>query len=400
MDVIIVSQYLRDIENFDDNNSRFVYLSKLLAENSENKVEIITSDFNHSTKKHFSNIGQISKIKVTALHESGYSKNVSIRRFLSHKGLAKSIGKYLNKRNKPDVCYCAVPSLDVANTVALYCKKNDVRFIIDVQDLWPEAFKMVFNVPILSSLIFYPMKKKANKIYELADTVVAVSETYVDRVKEVNKNANSYAVYLGTEKESFDCQADSVVRNNDTFTVAYVGSMSASYNLTSVIDAIAIMKPSIKVKLLAMGDGALKDSFIRYAKEKRVDAEFTGKLPYFQMVKRLLTCDVAVNPIRKGSAGSIINKVGDYAMAGLPVVNTQESPEYRDLLAQYSAGINCECENFYEIACALEKLALDPELRAQMSVNSRKLGTDRFDRKNTYNKLVEELFSNDVQFVY
>lgn len=31
MDIVIVSQYLRDIECFESNNSRFVYIAKLLA---------------------------------------------------------------------------------------------------------------------------------------------------------------------------------------------------------------------------------------------------------------------------------------------------------------------------------------------------------------------------------
>ena len=72
MDIVIVSQYLRDIEYFNNNNSRFVYLAKMLLQHSENKVEIITSDFNHSTKKHFISVGVFPGVKVSALHESGY----------------------------------------------------------------------------------------------------------------------------------------------------------------------------------------------------------------------------------------------------------------------------------------------------------------------------------------
>lgn len=58
------------------------------------------------------------------------------------------------------------------------------------------------------------------------------------------------------------------------------------------------------------------------------------------MVGLLCSCDIAVNPIKKGSAGSIINKVGDYAAAGIPVVNTQENLEYKNILEEYNAGIN------------------------------------------------------------
>ena len=50
--------------------------------------------------------------------------------------------------------YCAVPSLTGPYLISRYCKKNKIKFIIDIQDLWPEAFKMVFDVPIIKDIIF------------------------------------------------------------------------------------------------------------------------------------------------------------------------------------------------------------------------------------------------------
>lgn len=164
--------------------------------------------------------------------------------------------------------------------------------------------------------------------------------------------------------------------------------MSASYDLISVIDAVAQIKDH-HVKLLAMGDGALREKFIAYSKKNGIVAEFTGKLPYSQMIERLKQCDIAVNPIHKGSAGSIINKVGDYAMAGLPVINTQECAEYRNLLDQYKAGINCGCENVNDIVNALKLLIDDVSLRASMGRNSLKLGIERFDRAISYKEIVK-----------
>lgn len=389
MDIVIVSQYLRDIENFEENNSRFVYLAKLLCRDTNNHVEIITSDFNHAGKKRFNSIGKLESVKITALHESGYPKNVCLKRFVSHKELARNVHDYLLKRNKPDLCYCAVPSLDVADIVAGYCKRNNIRFIIDIQDLWPEAFKMVFHVPIISTLIFAPMKKQADRIYRSADHIVAVSKTYAERAVAVNQKCKlPTVVYLGSDRENFNKNFDGKCKKNEEILIAYVGSMSASYDLTSIIDAMVKIKDR-HVKLLAMGDGALKETFASYSKERGINAEFTGKLPYPQMIEHLKQCDIAVNPIHKGSAGSIINKVGDYAMAGLPVINTQECVEYRDLLAQYKAGINCKCENVGDIVNALKLLIDDVELRATMGRNSLKLGIERFDRAISYNEILE-----------
>ena len=398
MDIVIISQYLRNITDFKYNNSRFAYIAKMLGNKAENTVEIITSDFNHATKKHFEKVDELTaNIRVTALHEPGYPKNICLKRFASHRKLSKNISAYLNNRKKPDVCYCAVPSLDVAYAVAFYCKKNNVKFILDIQDLWPEAFKMVFNVPVLSDLIFLPMKRKADKIYSLADNIVAVSKTYADRAMKVNKKCSlPTVVYLGTEKEIFDRYADKNknATNRNGITVCYVGSMSASYDIPTVIDAIAATKTDIPIKFLAMGDGSLKEMFLKYAENKGVYAEFTGAISYREMADRLLEGDIAVNPIKKGSAGSILNKVGDYALAGLPVVSTQESIEYRQLLEQYNAGINCECGNALEMSEALLLLIENSDLRNQMASNSKHLGLERFDRTNTYVSIVDNLLSS------
>lgn len=393
MDIVIVAQYLRDIENFEGNNSRFVYLAKMLRD-KQCYVEIITSDYYHSTKTHFKNVGRIEGIKVAAIHEPGYPKNVCLKRFSSHKELAKNINEYLSKRKKPDAVYVAVPSLAVAEVCASYCKANRVKFIVDIQDLWPEAFKMVFNIPILSNIIFYPMKKKANYIYNTADEIIAVSETYVNRGLRVNNKLSAgLSVFLGTNLEQFDKYKKEyrVEFKDDIIRIAYIGTLGHSYDIKCIIDAIKILnnKGINKIKFIVMGEGPLKKEFEKYAADKKIDIEFTGRLEYSKMVGLLCSCNIAVNPISHGAASSIINKVGDYAAAGLAVVSTQECQEYRNLLDEYNAGLNCINGDVDDISNKLKKLILDSKLREQMGKNNRKLAEERFDRRISYNNIIK-----------
>lgn len=399
MDIVIVSQYLRDIECFESNNSRFVYIAKLLAMSKNNNVEIITSDFNHTKKEKFNKIGKLDGVKITACHEPGYPKNVCLKRFNSHKKLSKNIKEYLEKRKKPDIIYCAIPSLAVGKIVAQYAEKNGVRFVIDIQDLWPEAFKMVFNVPIISDLIFYPMMKQANYIYSKADEIVAVSETYCNRALKVNKKTDKdLSVFLGTDLNYFDeCKEKNKVEfNDDIIRIVYIGTLGHSYNIILVMKSIKLLnnKGIKNIKFIVMGDGSLKNNFEKFAKENNIDCEFTGRLKYEKMAGLLCSCDIAVNPIKKGSAGSIINKVGDYAAAGLPVINTQENLEYRNLVEKYNIGYNCENSNKQDIANKIEILIKDKKLRKELGNNNRKLAEEKFDRKKTYNQIVKIIEGN------
>lgn len=392
MDVVIVAQYLGDIEHLWTFNSRFIYLAGLLE--AENDVEIVTSDFLHGPKKFILGVDKSSTCKITALHECGYQRNVCFRRFKSHRELAKNIAKYMDTRKKPDIVYCAIPSVDVASVVSEYCKKNSIRFIIDVQDLWPEAFKMVFHIPVLSDFIFMPMKMKVDKVYANADKIIAVSKTYADRILQVNKKCKeAIVVFLGTDLAKFDAIKDGFVHPKavDEIWLAYIGQLAASYDIESVLDALFLIKKHgtvENIKFIIMGDGPLRVKFWKKAKELKVDVVFTGMLSYPEMVARLCICDIAVNPIRAGSAGSIINKVGDYAAAGLPVVNTQECLEYRELLDQYNAGINCDNGDVKAITNAIEKFCLDENLRKNMGEGNRRLAEERFDRRVTYKLLI------------
>lgn len=389
-DVIIVANFC----NFAGNN-RFLYLANILA--SDAHVEIVTTDFLHSKKIHRNSAGEhISgafPFLVTELHEPGYPKNICLKRFYSHSVWGKNVIKYLEERKKPDVIYCAVPSLTAPAYVADYCKENHVKFIIDIQDLWPEAFQMVFNPPVLNTLIYAPFKKIADKIYSSADEICAVSSTYAERALQVNQKCKKgHVVFLGTNLQTFDENArNHPVKNkpDNELWLAYCGTLGASYDLTCVFDALEIVKKKgfTPPKFIIMGHGPRRAEFEAYAKAKKIDAIFTGRLPYDQMCSMLCACDITVNPITKGAAQSIINKHGDYAASGLPVINTQECNEYRSLVERFKMGINCENGNADEVAKAIIKLIEDKPLRLKMGKNARKCAEECFDREKTYQKI-------------
>src|SRR5699024_6026675 len=103
------------------------------------------------------------------------------------------------------------------------------------------------------------------------------------------------------------------------------------------------------------------------------------------------SADNAGHPIVAGAMGSVLNKAGDYGAAGLPVINTQESPEYRDLLDRYEAGRNCANGSISDVADAIRELVDNPDLRSQMGRNGQCLAADLFDRDKTYDALVRNL---------
>lgn len=393
MDIVIVSEFCEDFSESD--NDRFFYLAKQLLK--DNDVEIVTSSFRHTTKSHRNKLELEYPLKITCIDEPGYPKNICLKRFYSHFIWGKNVAQYLKNRTKPDVVYCAVPSLTGPNLIAKFCEKNNIRFVIDIQDIWPEAFQMIVNIPIISKVCFLPFTILANGIYKRADVVCAVSDTYAQRALRVNKKCKkATAVFLGTELSTFDKYAleNPILKKDESeIWLAYCGTLGSSYDITCVIDALVELDDS-RIRFLVMGDGPKFEEFKNYAELKKIKATFTGRIPYDQMCSLLSICDITVNPIVQGSAGSIINKHADYAACGLPVLNTQESEEYRELVNKYNMGLNSKNNDAKDLAKKMGLLLKDASLREKMGKNARRCAEEKFDRKYTYQKLLYEIIGD------
>lgn len=398
-DILIIANYIVTPE--ESGNGRFNYIAEKLAIESNCQVELVSTTFSHCRKKRRKNNLSFENYKLTLLEEPGYQKNISLKRFYSHWILSKNLKKYLSKRKKPDIIYCAIPSLSLGKVAMEYAKKNNIKFMVDIQDLWPEAFKMVFNPKIIGDLIYYPLKKQADYIYKNADEIIAVSETYVERGVKINKKiTKGHSVFLGNDLEEYDSLKNKIFieKPKNKFWITYVGTLGHSYDIKIIIDALEIINKKIKnIEFLILGDGPLKEKFEQYGKEKEVKTNFLGRVPFEVVVNYLDKSDILVNPIKSGSAASIINKVGDYASAGKPVINTQESKEYRTLVDIYKVGFNCKNSDSKDIADKIYKLYLNEELRIKMGNNNRTLAEEKFDRKKTYKKIIDIVTGKNIE---
>lgn len=387
--IAIIAQYTSDFQS--EENGRFNEIAKYLRQ--IDTVELITSSFSHGLKRKKVCTVRPIEYKLTFLYAPSYKKNISIQRLRSCKVFAKNVEEYLSQTKNIKLVYCAIPSLDVGKVVTNFCMNKKIPMILDVQDLWPDAFYMVFDIPVVSKVLFFPYKIMADNIYRNANNIVTVSNTYLERATAYISHVtdNSLVAYLGTSLRKFDKYSEGVTKaaSVESVTVVYIGTLSYSYDINLVIHAIykAQLISNQKINFLVMGDGPLKEKFYLEAQHYDIQVNFTGRLNYPEMVKRLVTADIAVNPIVKKSAGSIINKVGDYAAASLPVINSQECIEYRELVEKYKCGLNCENGNVDDFTNALVWMLNHPIERKKMGKNARRMAEELFDRDKSYRRI-------------
>lgn len=372
--------------------SRFAYIANLLSENGF-QVDLITSSFQHWEKKQrdLCLFKQDLKFNVVFIDEPGYKKNITYSRIESHKRFSNNLKKYLYKTEKYDLVYFEIPPNNMARTVVEYAKEKNIPCIADVNDLWPEAMKMIIDVPVLSNVIFYPLLKDAEYVYKNVSGVIGTSEEYARRPFKYNlRNIPAKVVYVGNDINEFDSGATEFIsdikKEDEEYWITYAGTLGKSYDISTLILASAELYQkkykNIKVKIL--GNGPTMSELQRLAAGVHCNVEFLGYMPYKNMAAYLAKSDIVINSVVKKSAASIITKIGDYLASGRPMINTCSSPEFREKVEQDGFGLNVEAENVQELVKTIEYLYREKELCSKLGKKARQIAEKEFDRKQAY----------------
>ncbi len=315
----------------------------------------------------------------------------------SHRVAAKNLTALLEKEGDYDLIYCEIPPNDVALAAASYAKKKGIPFVPDVNDLWPEAMRMVLDIPVVSSMIFHPLQRDAEKVYSLVSGIVGTSDEYRDRpLKNQKLDVPKVTVYVGNEIKEFDAGVEKyspeIEKEEDEFWVTYAGTIGTSYDIRTLVltgeELIRRRRLNIKIKIL--GGGPLKEELEQLAKEHHCkNVEFVGYMPYEKMAAYLAKSDIVVNSFVKKAPQSIVTKIGDYLASGHPMINTCMSPEFRKKVETDGFGVNIMPEDEEILADAIEKLYENEDVREEMGKQARKIAEEQFDRPESYKKIVE-----------
>ena len=383
---------------------RTMYLFDMMRNSGYHPI-LLTSDFNHY-KKEQRNIEEFKRAYpqyadgIEFIRTSTYKKNISIKRYFTEKEWTRKVKEwFMQNAGNVDVVMLSMPDMNTILAIRGICEKNNIEMIIDVRDLRPEAFRVIVKNEMLYNILFYLMKKKANRAYSCADKLFAVSEEYLERALQVNKKATlRKAIYIGAALKKFDIgvqkYSDEISKGNEIW-ITYAGTLGESYDLYTVIDAASKIKDSGKtnIKFMLLGQGPDEASLREYAKSVGADnVEFVGFVEYEKMAAYLNKSDITINAIKKRGSQSIINKVADYFAAGIPMLNGCICKEQMQMVEKYKVGINYEPENEDSLIKAINELLENPGKCKLFGRNARKLAEQQFDRDYSYLEIINGIY--------
>jgi glycosyltransferase involved in cell wall biosynthesis len=391
---------------------RYGMLANSLASNGHD-VTWWTSDFDHAHKQHRNGPSQTpirSNLTLRMLPGSGYDKNISLERIRHNRSVARSFHEAIQQMqtgDRPDVFVACLHTLELSEAAAAYAEARAIPFVVDVVDIWPEVYLRAFP-PRLKAAARYCLRSeylRARRILQSARTLTAVSRTYLDWALALCPDAPGKpgAVFpLGyddadVEDAVVSCESERLRTTHKispaTTNLAFVGQLSHSYDLDTVVEAARLLYRSLgqQVRFFIAGDGRDRQRLHRAAQGVPTIA-CTGWLSHPEVVALLRQCTVGLVSYAAGATQSLPYKPFEYMAASLALVSCLPG-ELEDLIRREGIGLQYTPGSPESLAACIRTIVGHPEHCAQMRRKSKELFAAEYRAGVIYSRFANYLES-------
>jgi glycosyltransferase involved in cell wall biosynthesis len=239
--------------------------------------------------------------------------------------------------------------------VALPFKLLGVKYIFDHHDACPELYLSKYETPGF----FYKVQVWLEKMtYRFSDVVMATNCSYRDLAVSRGGLASEdvFVVRNGPDLNLLNAVAPvSALKYGKQYLVGYVGNMSAQEGLDILLDVAVYLKDMGRrdIHFTCVGGGPGLPLLRQMLKEKNLEDmfNFTGRVPFEDLLNVLSTADICVNPDKpcKMNDISTMIKIMEYMALAKPIVqfdlkegkfSAQEAAVYADTKNQVPSFAN------------------------------------------------------------
>lgn len=254
---------------------------------------------------------------------------------------------------------------------------HGTKFIFDQHDLNLELYESKFGGR--HDLFYYALKLAERLTFVTADTVISTNESYrAVALQRGRKNAEQvYVVRSAPDLAKFNpTPSDPSYRRGCKYLVGYLGVMGPQDGLDHLLRAVhelVVNRSRKDIQFCLIGTGPMFDELQQMACDLGVSehVEFTGRIPDVEMIARISSCDVCVNPdpLNPLNNVSTMNKIMEYMALGRPIVQYDLK---EDRFSAGEASWYAEPNNVVDLAAKIEQLLADEEACSRMGKIGRK----------------------------
>jgi len=284
---------------------------------------------------------------------------------------------------------------DVLFLVTLWFKFwYKTKVIFDQHDLNPELFESKFN----KRGFFYKALIIAEKLtYKTADLVISTNESYkenaITRGRKDPKDV--HVVRSGPNLEKFKPVAPNLIyKKGKKFLIGYLGVMGEFDGVDYLVKAADYIVNSLSRKefqFCLIGSGPCFEDLLSLTKSLNLEEhiEFTGRISDEDLIERLSSCDLCVNPdpVNPLNNKSTMNKILEYMALGKAVVQFDVLEGRRSAL---DASLYAKANDIEDFSNKIVLLCdSDPSLRNKMGAFGMKRMQEKLEWKYQSQKLLK-----------
>lgn len=245
-----------------------------------------------------------------------------------------------------------------------------VKVIFDHHDINPEMYEAKYG---RRDIFYYGLRLVERLTFATADTVITTNESYreIALTRGGKPPENVFVVRSGPDLSRFQVTApNSNYRGAKKYLVGYVGVMGEPEGIDYLLEAVRYLvynRDRRDIHFMLIGSGPMFEQLQRLAKQLQIAefVEFTGRIPDEELLERLSSCDVCVNPDKKMPYNdkSTMNKIMEYMAMGKPIVQF-DLKEGRQSAGE--ASLYAEGNNAIDLADKITELLADSARRQEM----------------------------------
>jgi glycosyltransferase involved in cell wall biosynthesis len=253
---------------------------------------------------------------------------------------------------------------------------HNVRVIFDHHDIMLEMYEAKYG---RRDLFYYALSWAERLTFATADTVISTNESYrnIGITRGRKRPEDIFVVRSGPDLSRFKPTAPNpLYRKGRKYLVGYVGVMGEPEGIDYLLQSVQYLvyeKQRHDIHFMLIGSGPMFEELQALSHELGVSdfVEFTGRIPDSELMERLSSCDVCVNPDKAMPYNdrSTMNKIMEYMAMGKPIVQFDLLEGRR---SAEGASVYAEGNNIVDFAEKIVELLASPERRQQMGMEGRR----------------------------
>ncbi|MFX1317304.1 MAG: glycosyltransferase family 4 protein [Promethearchaeota archaeon] len=258
--------------------------------------------------------------------------------------------------------------------------KLKASLLLDVVDIWPEAFVNAGIIKQSNKIIMKILKFLLNFSYNLADHLITLNPAMKRLlIHSTNLNPSKISILPNITYPNKFKPIDNIKHAYiNKFVVMYTGNLGINYDFITLLKTAKMLKDykEIRFVIKATGDQSLKSTILNYIKKNNLNnIHFEEKfLTTKQFTEFLNLADVFVLPLKKCviSDTSFPSKLMDYLSLEKPVIFSGDGYSAY-LIKKYKLGVSIEAENPQKLSRAIIDLKNNKDERKRMGKNAREV---------------------------